>query len=42
MQPGGQAFLKLLEVKAAANEPFFVAGQSYGGGILVIGITVRP
>jgi hypothetical protein len=41
-QPGGQAFLKLLEVKAAANEPFFVAGQSYKNGILVIGITVRP
>ena len=41
-QPGGQAFLKLLEVKASPNEPFFVAGQSYNGGILVIGITVRP
>ena len=41
-QPGGASFLKLLEVKAAANEPFFVAGQSYNGGILVIGITVRP
>lgn len=41
-QPGGATFLKLLEVKAAANEPFFVAGQSYNGGILVIGITVRP
>lgn len=40
-QPGGASFLKLLEVKAAANEPFFVAGQSYNGGILVIGITVR-
>jgi hypothetical protein len=41
-QPGGQAFLKLLEVKAAANEPFFVAGQSYKDGILVIGITMKP
>jgi hypothetical protein len=41
-QPGGASFLKLLEVKAAPNEPFFVAGQSYNGGILVIGITVRP
>ena len=41
-QPGGQSFLKLLEVKAAANEPFFVAGQSYKGGILVIGITIKP
>ncbi len=41
-QPGGQAFLKLLEVNAAANEPFFVAGQSYQGGTLVLGITIKP
>jgi hypothetical protein len=41
-QPGGQAFLKLLEVNASANEPFFVAGQSYQGGTLVLGITIRP
>jgi hypothetical protein len=40
--PNGGAFLKLLEVTAAANETFFVAGQSYNGGILVIGFTVRP
>ena len=41
-QPGGQAFLKLLEVTAAPNEPFFVGGQSYQGGSLVLAITVRP
>jgi hypothetical protein len=41
-QPGGPAFLKLLEVTAAANEPFFVAGQSYNDGILVLGITLKP
>ncbi len=41
-QPGGQAFLKLLEVNASANEPFFVAGQSYQGGTLVLGITIKP
>ncbi len=40
--PNGGAFLKLLEVTAAANETFFVAGQSFDGGILVIGFTVRP
>ncbi len=42
-QPGGgDAFLKLLEVTAAPNETFFVAGQTYEGGILVIGITIKP
>ena len=40
-QPGGQAFLKLLEVTAAPNEPFFVGGQSYQGGTLVLGITIK-
>ena len=40
--PSGGAFLKLLEVTAAANETFFVAGQSYDGGILVLGFTVHP
>ncbi len=41
-QPGGSAYLKLLEVTATANETFFVAGQSYQGGILVIGFTMKP
>jgi hypothetical protein len=41
-QPGGGTFLKLLEWTAKPNETFFVAGQSYSGGILVIGITVKP
>jgi hypothetical protein len=41
-QPGGTAFLKLLEVKAAANETFFVGGQSYKGGALVLAITMKP
>jgi hypothetical protein len=40
-QPNGEAFLKLLEVTAAPNDTFFVAGQSFDGGILVIGITLR-
>jgi hypothetical protein len=38
----GGAFLKLLEVKASPNEPFFVAGQTHGKGVLVFAITVRP
>ena len=41
-QPGGDAFLKLLEVTATPNDTFFVAGQTYEGGILVIGITIKP
>lgn len=40
-QPRGTTFLPLLEVTVPAGEPFFVAGQSYQGGMLVIGITVR-
>ncbi len=39
-QPGGSTFLPLLEVTTPAGEPFFVAGQSYQDGILVLGITV--
>ncbi len=41
-RPEGGAFLKLLEVTAAPNEPFFVAGQTYGKGSLVVAITIRP
>ncbi|HWL86099.1 MAG TPA: hypothetical protein VNO21_09875 [Polyangiaceae bacterium] len=39
--PKGAAFLKRIEVSASANEPFFVAGQSHQGGILVLGIAIR-
>jgi hypothetical protein len=39
-QPGGTSWLPLIEVTTTAGEPFFVAGQSYQGGMLVIGITV--
>jgi hypothetical protein len=38
----GDAFLPLLEVNAKAGETFFVAGQSYKGGVLVIGIRLNP
>ncbi len=41
-QPGGNAYLKLLEVTAGPNETFFVAGQPYKDGVLVLGITLRP
>jgi hypothetical protein len=41
-QPGKPEYLKLLEVTAAANEPFFVGGQSYKGGTLILSITMRP
>ncbi|WP_394826432.1 hypothetical protein [Pendulispora albinea] len=39
--PKGETFLKKIEVTASPNEPFFVAGQSHQGGILVLGITVK-
>jgi hypothetical protein len=41
-KPGGNTFLPLLEVNAKAGEWFFVAGQTYKSGILVIGIKVLP
>jgi hypothetical protein len=41
-QPGKAEYLKLLEVTAAPNEPFFVGGQSYKGGTLILSITMRP
>lgn len=37
---GDDRYLPLLQVTAKRGEPFFVAGQSYRGGILVIGIQV--
>ncbi|HEX4627303.1 MAG TPA: hypothetical protein VH137_00815 [Gemmatimonadales bacterium] len=40
-EPGKKAFLKLLEVTASANEPFFVGGQSYEGGTLFLEFVVR-
>jgi hypothetical protein len=41
-QPGSSQYLKLLEVVAAPNEPYFVGGQSYGGGTLILAITIMP
>jgi hypothetical protein len=39
-KPGGKSFLPALDVSAKKGEIFFVAGQRYKGGILVIGIRV--
>jgi hypothetical protein len=41
-QPGGNAYLKLLELTAKPNDPFFIAGQTFQGGNLVLVITLRP
>ena len=34
----GTTFLRLLEVTTSINEPFFVAGQRYKEGMMVVGI----
>lgn len=40
--PDGKSFLPNVEVNAKAGEWFFVGGQEYKGGSLVIGIKVSP
>jgi hypothetical protein len=40
-EPGKAPFLRLLEVTASADEPFFVAGQSFDRGTLFLEIVVR-
>ncbi len=37
----GAQYLRVLEVTAPKGEPFFVAGQSYDGGALVIALTIK-
>jgi hypothetical protein len=39
-EPGGSAFLPLLEVRARLGQHFIVAGQSYKSGILVLVLTL--
>jgi len=39
-EPGGHAFLPLLEVRARVGQHFIVAGQKYQSGILVLVLTV--
>jgi hypothetical protein len=41
-EPGKKAFLPGLQVTAGANQPFFVGGQSYEGGTLLLELVVRP
>jgi len=39
-RPNQSDYLPLLEVIASPGEPFFVAGQKYQGGTLVVGVRV--
>ncbi len=39
-RPNQKDYLPLLQVVASAGEPFFVAGQKFQGGTLVIGVRV--
>ena len=41
-RPNKSDYLPLLQVVASAGDPFFVAGQSYQGGTLVVGVIVDP
>ena len=41
-KPDGKSFLPAVTVKAQPNEIFFIAGQKYKKGILVLGIRVMP
>jgi hypothetical protein len=40
-QPGGGAYINLLKVTTPPNDTFFVAGQQYHGGVIVIGFTLH-
>lgn len=41
-RPDKADYLPLLQVVASSGDPFFVAGQTYKGGTLVVGVTVDP
>ena len=41
-RPDKADYLPLLQVVASAGDPFFVAGQTYKGGTLVVGVIVDP
>lgn len=41
-RPNKSDYLPLLQVVASAGDPFFVAGQTYQGGTLIVGVTVDP
>jgi hypothetical protein len=39
-KPGQRDYLPVMTVAAAAGDPFFVAGQKYEGGTLIIGVRI--
>ena len=41
-KPNQSDYLPLLQVVASPGDPFFIAGQSYKGGTLVVGVIVDP
>ena len=41
-RPDKSDYLPLLQVVASAGDPFFVAGQTYQGGTLVVGVIIDP
>ncbi len=41
-EPGKAAFLKSLQVTTSENEPFFIGGQNYKGGVLFLELMVKP
>jgi hypothetical protein len=41
-RPDKSDYLPLLQVVASAGDPFFVAGQTYQGGTLIVGVIVDP
>ncbi len=40
-QPGSNAYLNLLRVTTPPNQTFFVAGQQFQGGVIIIGFTLH-
>lgn len=41
-RPGEPDYLPLLQVEAAPGDPFFVAGQAFNGGTLIVGVRLSP
>lgn len=41
-RPGETDYLPLLQVEAAPGDPFFVAGQAFQGGTLIVGVRLTP
>jgi len=40
-QPGSNSYINLLRVTTPANQTFFVAGQQFQGGVIIIGFTLH-